>query len=310
LHEGKPFVSASGSVELWHSTCWSQRDKPVVTPSARQRRVFDSGTVATIKRNARSARRVAVALGGLAFVAAASYGVRVEHGRSPHTSVATISVDPVESPSGSLYATEREEVPPGPDLLARYPIGSLHDTPLDDLFPSLDGWIHPVVGTENPIANYTTGMFGAGRDGIERDECKSGHCGTDISGPIGRPIVAVADGTVVRVEHSEMGRDGRSGRYVRIEHVDGVLTSYMHLDTIRDGIKVGMHVRAGDKLGTLGKSGTHFSAPHLHFALEIPKVPGTHGDNTNTRYIDPAPFLVRALITEDVDRTHPLKPAF
>jgi murein DD-endopeptidase MepM/ murein hydrolase activator NlpD len=118
-------------------------------------------------------------------------------------------------------------------------------------------------------------------------KCGSGHCGLDLAGPRGRPVVAVAWGTVVRVEHSASGRDGRSGRYVRIEHPEGVFTSYMHLDAIEADIKVGDEVVAGQVLGTLGKTGIHSGEQHLHFGLEI-QIDGA------VRYIDPTPFLQRA----------------
>jgi murein DD-endopeptidase MepM/ murein hydrolase activator NlpD len=315
LHEGKPFVSTAGKVELWHPSCWQVRharpveEVTVIAPSPRRRaHVFSSGAVATISRNARSARRAAVALGALAVVGAASYSARVDRG--PRTSVAAISVDPVELPSSHAFLTEHEEVPPVPDVTAAYPIPTVRGTPLDELYPSLDGWVHPVVGSDLQLPRYTTGMFGAERVGVYRNECGGGHCGADISGPIGRPVIAVADGVVVHIERSEKGRDGRSGRYVRIEHADGVLTAYMHLSSIRNGIDVGTHVHAGDQIGALGASGVVSAAPHLHFSVEIPNVPGTHGDNVNTHYVDPAPFLVRATIEENVDRSHPQRAAF
>ena len=47
----------------------------------------------------------------------------------------------------------------------------------------------------------------------------------------------------------------------------------------------------------------------LHFALELPNVPGTHGDHANTHYADPAPFLVRASIARAPERRHAIKPA-
>src|SRR4051812_39948454 len=103
-------------------------------------------------------------------------------------------------------------------------------------------------------------------------------------------------GVVVRVERSEMGRDGRSGRYVRIEHDDGTLTSYMHLDTIVEGLDVGDRVDGGQQIGTLGATAVHRAEPHVHFGLEVPNEAGTHGDNVNTHYVDPAPFLVRAKV--------------
>ena len=273
--------------------------------------VFDSGAVATIDRNVRSARRAVVAIAGLAFVGAASYGVTtIEHTQVTAGSLASINVDPVESVVLGAFTTASEPAPPPPTLADNYPIQNLHGTPLDELFPSLDGWLHPVVGSERLLSEFPTGMFGAERNGVMRRECRHGHCGVDIGGPVGRPIVAVADGVVVHVEHSKNGKDGRSGRYVRIEHPDGAMTSYMHMNSIRRGIDVGTPVHAGDQVGTLGATGIAAASPHLHFALEIPNVPGTHGDHVNTRYYDPAPFLSRATIVEQVDRRHPEKPAW
>ena len=84
-----------------------------------------------------------------------------------------------------------------------------------------------------------------------------GHCGVDLDGPEGRPVVAVADGVVVRVERHELGLDGKSGRYVRIEHDDGTLTAYMHLDEIADGLELGDHVDGGQYIGTLGATAVY-----------------------------------------------------
>lgn len=277
-------------------------------PTRRRRaHVFDSGTVATVGRTVRSVRRATVAVAGLLVCVSAGYGVVGVDRSQPAGSLAAIQVEPVEAVVLRAFETAHEVEPP---LTAQFPIQKLHGTPLDELYPSLDGWIHPVVASDLVLAEVDSGMFGAERDGVMRRECGRGHCGLDLSGPIGRPIVAVAKGVVVHVERSELGRDGRSGRYVRIEHPDGAMTSYMHLNRIRRGIDVGTRVDAGDQIGTLGATGVVSAAPHLHFALEIPNVPGTHGDHVNLRYFDPAPFLARATITQSVDRAHPEKPAF
>src|SRR6185436_12765531 len=187
----------------------------------------------------------------------------------------------------------------------------------DESFPSLRAWTHPVTGAGELMPEQASRHFGAHREGIERAECGDGHCGVDLDGPRGRPIVAVAAGTVVRIELSELGLDGRSGRYVRIEHDDGTFTSYMHMDDVAE-IHVGDRVAAGQYVGTLGATAVFSSAPHLHFSLEVPAHPGLHGDNTNTHYVDPAPFLVRSTIApssrpvENAERTrrHAIKPAF
>lgn len=180
---------------------------------------------------------------------------------------------------------------------------------LDDQYPSLLRWVHPVTGTVEKMPEQVSRHFGAERKGVERTECGAGHCGVDLDGPEGRPVVAVADGTVVRVERHELGLDGRSGRYVRIEHDDGTLTAYMHLDDVARGLEPGDHVDGGQYIGTLGATAVYAAAPHLHFSLEVPNVAGTHGDNTNTHYVDPAPFLMRASIAPMPERKHALKPA-
>ncbi len=179
---------------------------------------------------------------------------------------------------------------------ARWPMPVWDGVPLDEVYPSLRGWIHPVTDAKEIVPASGGRRFGARRDGILRDECGAGHCGVDLDGPRGQPMVAVAAGKVVRVEHSELGRDGRSGRYVRIEHNDGTLTSYMHLDVIAEGISVGDRLDAGQYIGTLGATAIFSSRPHCHFSLEMPLSAGQHGDNTQTRYMDPSPFLARSRV--------------
>jgi murein DD-endopeptidase MepM/ murein hydrolase activator NlpD len=242
----------------------------------------------------------------LAGVAIASYKV---DGGLPAASLATINFEPRESVALGAHAAVNEPPPPIVDPRKEYPVPELDGMRMDELYPSLLDWIHPVVDADQVLPPRATARFGAGRAGVDREECGSGHCGVDLPGPVGRPIVAVADGVVVRVEHSEEGRDGRSGRYVRIQHADGTLTAYMHLDSIIGGLQVGDHVDGGQQIGTLGSSAIHASAPHCHFSLELPKEPGSYGDLINTHYVDPAPFLVRARIALAPDRRHAVKPA-
>jgi murein DD-endopeptidase MepM/ murein hydrolase activator NlpD len=181
--------------------------------------------------------------------------------------------------------------------------------PLDELFPSLKGWAHPVTASSEYMPVDGPRLFGAERQGVERAECGAGHCGVDLDGPRGRPIVAVAAGTAVRVERKELGSDGRSGRYVRIQHDDGTFTAYMHMDEVAEGIEVGVTVARGQYVGTLGATATYASPPHLHFSLEIPN-PGAEtarGDHVVTHYVNPSPFLMRATILPVIER--PNRPA-
>ena len=292
LHEGRPYVSPTGSIELWHPSCWALpisrgvEEVTVVAPSPR-----------------RGARWLAW---GTAAVVACVVGAAHATAPSHHSSAPVIDLDVPETVAVKTEGVAREVAP---SVDETFPVPVLAGQRLDELYPSLVDWIHPVTGTEELYPAQPSRHFGAERAGIERRECGAGHCGVDLDGPRGRPVVAVADGVVVRVEHHELGLDGRSGRYVRIEHDDGTLTAYMHLDDIADGLEVGDHVDGGQYIGTLGATAVYSAAPHLHFSLEIPNHPGQHGDNTDTQYVDPAPFLMRANIVSIPDRRHGVKPA-
>lgn len=183
----------------------------------------------------------------------------------------------------------------------------LDGTPLDDVYPTLKSWIHPVTASSEYMPVDSPRLFGAERIGVERAECGAGHCGVDLDGPRGRPIVAVAAGILVNVERRELGGDGRSGRYVRILHEDGTLTAYMHMDDVADGLQPGVAVARGQYVGTLGATATYSSPPHLHFSLEIPRSKEQRGDYSATRYVNPAPFLMRSTIAPVIER--PNRPA-
>ena len=115
-------------------------------------------------------------------------------------SLATINFDTHEAPGLTAQLREFETAPPVPDPRESHPVPVVGDMPLDEQYPSLLDWIHPVVDTEDLLPPQATGRFGAGRNGIDREECGRGHCGVDLGGPIGRPIVSVGDGVVVRID--------------------------------------------------------------------------------------------------------------
>ena len=83
------------------------------------------------------------------------------------------------------------------------------------------------------------------------------HTGIDLSAPIGRPVVAAADGTV----RAPVG-GGWAGIHVIIEHANGDATLYAHLASTT--VRPGQTVRAGEVIGAIGMTGRTFG-PHLHF---------------------------------------------
>jgi murein DD-endopeptidase MepM/ murein hydrolase activator NlpD len=291
LHEGKPKVSA-GAVELWHPSCWA----------VRHARPVEEVTIIAPRAPFRW-RYVVGGVGAIALLVLA-----IKPAKAMPASAAAVDITANESVAVVVHTTSPDDAPPRIKPI-EYLVPVIDGVSLDEQYPSLLDWIHPVTGTKEKVPEQASRHFGAERKGVERSECGAGHCGVDLDGPEGRPVVAVADGVVVRVERHELGLDGKSGRYVRIEHDDGTLTAYMHLDDVADGLEVGDHVDGGEYIGTLGSTAVYASAPHLHFSLEVPNVGGTHGDNTNTHYVDPAPFLARAAVSAVPERRHPIKPA-
>lgn len=180
-------------------------------------------------------------------------------------------------------------------------------------FPALSKWLHPIVRVEERVTPFPGREFGARRKGIDRSRgCGGGHCGIDLHAERGRPIVAVAAGILVRVERRRSGGDGMSGRHVRVRHEDGTFTTYMHLESVSSGLENGDEVTAGQQVGTLGSTGVSSHSPHLHFALEVPiKKDNGKGDHKRgfTRWIDPAPFLMKSQPIEKAIRKHATKPS-
>ena len=85
------------------------------------------------------------------------------------------------------------------------------------------------------------------------------HAGIDIRAAGGIPVLAAADGVVLRT-----GWQAFAGRRIAIAHDADVVTVYYHLSAIT--VVTGQAVRRGDVIGRVGMSG-NATAPHLHFGL-------------------------------------------
>ena len=152
-----------------------------------------------------------------------------------------------------------------------------------------DVWYHPLPGPRRTLPERDTRRFGAAREGMRPEECAGGHCGVDIGTEKGMLVLAAHDGVIERVERDPEvgGRRGNEGRFIRVNHKAGtIVTSYIHLEAIREDLKPGVPVKAGEAIGTVGDTGVHQSGPHLHFAVSVrPSMDGPE------LYIDPEPLL-------------------
>lgn len=120
-----------------------------------------------------------------------------------------------------------------------------------------DGIDPSAKGMEMPVAGRVSSGFG------ERFHPVLGrrrmHSGVDVAARYGAPIVAAADGRVIRA-----GWSGGYGRQVAVQHADGVKTSYSHMSRI--AAAPGAQVRQGQVIGYVGSSGLS-TGPHLHYEV-------------------------------------------
>ncbi len=148
-----------------------------------------------------------------------------------------------------------------------------------------DAWLHPLDGPSRRMPESDGRVFGAERAGDRPGECRSGHCGVDLSGPWGERVHAAHDGVVERVQRGPNEEHG--GLYVRIAHREGtVFTQYFHLAAIPQHLRPGVTVHAGELIGLLGDSGVKRSAPHLHFTISV-----RPSERLPERYVDPEPLI-------------------
>jgi hypothetical protein len=143
---------------------------------------------------------------------------------------------------------------------------------------------YPVAGPYN--GGYDAMWSDFRCDGARNNSDYGGaHHGNDVFALRGTPIVAPVDGVVTR------SGTASSTSGLRVTIVDGCGWGYYHghMDSIALGIVVGAHVRAGDRLGTLGDTGTTDTAPHLHFNV--------HRDGDYDNDTDPFPLLQTAALT-------------
>jgi murein DD-endopeptidase MepM/ murein hydrolase activator NlpD len=87
------------------------------------------------------------------------------------------------------------------------------------------------------------------------------HEGVDISTARSEPVLATADGVVLR-----SGWAGEYGKAIEIAHGERYTTLYGHLEETL--VAEGQQVRRGDRVGLVGSTGRS-TAPHLHYEVHV-----------------------------------------
>jgi Peptidase family M23 len=106
-----------------------------------------------------------------------------------------------------------------------------------------------------PRSSRITSPFGTAR--IFNGEVQSRHLGTDFAGAVGEPVLAAGRGVVALVANFYL-----AGGTIYLDHGAGLITAYFHLS--RAYVRQGQAVRAGQRIGAVGRSG-RVTGPHLHW---------------------------------------------
>ena len=96
------------------------------------------------------------------------------------------------------------------------------------------------------------------------------HWGLDLAAPLGTPIVAAADGVVLRA-----GPATGYGNAIYIQDSDGDVEIYGHMRYLY--VSAGDVVSAGDLIAKVGSEGQS-TGPHLHFEIHVGSMSGTPTD--------------------------------
>jgi murein DD-endopeptidase MepM/ murein hydrolase activator NlpD len=148
-------------------------------------------------------------------------------------------------------------------------IEALHSTPEDiQTLTEFRNTVSHVKYWEDPLSAPVPGCilspFGVTRlhNGKPTGEF---HAGIDQRSPAGRPVHAVAAGTVKIAQPFAV-----LGGTVAIDHGQGLETMYLHMSKLL--VEPGVQVKKGEVIGYVGATG-RANGPHLHWVIDVNGVP-------------------------------------
>ena len=112
---------------------------------------------------------------------------------------------------------------------------------------------------ERPVEGRKSSSFGLTR--IINKIPQNPHSGLDIAAPKGTIVKVAKPGTVINLGHYFY-----SGNIVFVDHGQGFITSYCHLDKIL--VTKGQQLQSNEVVGTIGNTG-RASGAHLHWSVSL-----------------------------------------
>jgi murein DD-endopeptidase MepM/ murein hydrolase activator NlpD len=113
------------------------------------------------------------------------------------------------------------------------------------------------------------------------------HDAIDIAAPLGTPVLAAADGTIVKLFHSERG----GTTIYQLSADNKFIFYYAHLDRYAEGLTEGHFAKQGETIAHVGATGNAGAGNyHLHFSIALISDPKHYWEGVN---INPYPLLKR-----------------
>jgi murein DD-endopeptidase MepM/ murein hydrolase activator NlpD len=113
------------------------------------------------------------------------------------------------------------------------------------------------------------------------------HDAIDIPAPVGTPVLAAADGTIVKLFQSKPG----GTTIYQLSTDKRFVYYYAHLDRYAEGLAEGHFAKQGEAIAYVGDSGNAGAGNyHLHFSIAIISDPKHYWQGVN---INPYPLLKR-----------------
>jgi len=186
---------------------------------------------------------------------------------SPGPSIEVTANSPTPTSSGSV------NTPPSPSPEA---IQASRDSALGGNYSDALKLIIPVLGVRSDQLRDTfTDARSEGRV----------HDAIDIPSPAGTPVVAAADGEIIKLFQSERG----GTTIYQLSPDKKLVFYYAHLQRYADGLVAGKFVRQGEVIGYVGDTGNAGAGNfHLHFSIAVIADPKRYWEGAN---INPYPLL-------------------
>ncbi len=247
---------------------------------------------ATLEKQARQKDVQAASLGSLATEVSALYGLtagKITSLRGAHLKASPVvaaastaplkdgapatlnndnyykSVDAFYALRASALDGDATRILTGPSELPRFANPLLPGHDLGGFGDGIGGLAANETPTLWPVTGPITSSFGERENPFGGGDEGEFHPGIDISGPLGTPIHATANGVVIAAEVVN-----GYGREVTIDHGHGVETLYGHMSGF--AVTAGQSVTRGQIIGYIGHSG-RTTGNHVHYEVRIHNTP-------------------------------------